>query len=370
MARETARRDEVAQAATDYVLEHGLVGLSLRPLAAQLGTSDRMLLYHFDGKDDLVATVLRISNDRSVTAIRALPPAPDVRQAVLDLGPPSPGRSWTAASGCTSRRPRSGCWAASPTSRWSARPTRCGSRRWRTTSPRSGMPRRLAAPGGGAAGRRDDGLPARPAPRRRRPVRRRPTRWSTRPCRTSRTPSPPSPRRSESGQREGLLGGPGHQAVLDQPVQASLPLRRRRPRRVEPAAVHRPLAVAEHRQQPATALPVRPVVGLAPAWWSVVRRVAGGPPGAQRRRPGTRRTAGPAATHTTRPELHDAHRPGGRGRPVLGQQAGRPARARPGSPCGPDARRPRPSRASTRRTLVSSTTCRRRKANDATAAAV
>ena len=91
MARETARRDQVAQAATDYVLEHGLVGLSLRPLAAQLGTSDRMLLYHFDGKDDLVATVLRISNDRSVTAIRALAPAPDVRQAVLDL--------WTAVTG-------------------------------------------------------------------------------------------------------------------------------------------------------------------------------------------------------------------------------------------------------------------------------
>ena len=56
MPRDTARRDEVAQAATDYVLEHGLVGLSLRPLAAELGTSDRMLLYHFASKDDLVAT--------------------------------------------------------------------------------------------------------------------------------------------------------------------------------------------------------------------------------------------------------------------------------------------------------------------------
>jgi AcrR family transcriptional regulator len=85
MARGTARRDEVAQAATDYVLEHGLVGLSLRPLAAELGTSDRMLLYHFDGKDDLVATVLRSSNDRAVTAIRALPPAADVRSGVLAL---------------------------------------------------------------------------------------------------------------------------------------------------------------------------------------------------------------------------------------------------------------------------------------------
>ena len=85
MTRETRRRDEFAQAATDYVLEHGLVGLSLRPLAAAIGTSDRMLLYHFDGKDDLVATVLRLSNDRSVAEVRALAPAPDVRTAVLTL---------------------------------------------------------------------------------------------------------------------------------------------------------------------------------------------------------------------------------------------------------------------------------------------
>lgn len=85
MARDTARRDEVAAAATDYVLEHGLVGLSLRPLAAELGTSDRMLLYHFANTDDLVATVLRVSNDRSVAEIRALPPSADVRSAVLDL---------------------------------------------------------------------------------------------------------------------------------------------------------------------------------------------------------------------------------------------------------------------------------------------
>ena len=85
MARDTSRRDEVAEAATDYVLEHGLVGLSLRPMAAELGTSDRMLLYHFASKDDLVATVLRVSNDRSVAEIRAMPPSPDVRTAVLDL---------------------------------------------------------------------------------------------------------------------------------------------------------------------------------------------------------------------------------------------------------------------------------------------
>jgi len=44
-----------------------------------------MLLYHFSGKDDLVATMLRESNDRSVAAIRALPPARTVKAAVRQL---------------------------------------------------------------------------------------------------------------------------------------------------------------------------------------------------------------------------------------------------------------------------------------------
>jgi len=78
MARDPARRAALAEAATDYALEHGLIGLSLRPLAAAIGTSDRMLLYHFADKDDLVATVLRVSTDRSVEEIRALAPATDV----------------------------------------------------------------------------------------------------------------------------------------------------------------------------------------------------------------------------------------------------------------------------------------------------
>jgi AcrR family transcriptional regulator len=85
MPRETRRREEIAEAATDYVLEHGLIGLSLRPMAAELGTSDRMLLYHFESKDDLVAAVLRVSNDRSAAEVRALSPAPDPRRAVLAL---------------------------------------------------------------------------------------------------------------------------------------------------------------------------------------------------------------------------------------------------------------------------------------------
>jgi len=79
------RRHDLAESATDYVLEHGLLDLSLRPLAAALGTSDRMLLYHFADKNDLVATVLNVSNARSVRGIRELRPSRDVRQAVVDL---------------------------------------------------------------------------------------------------------------------------------------------------------------------------------------------------------------------------------------------------------------------------------------------
>lgn len=79
------RRDALVEQATDYVLEHGLIGLSLRPLAAEIGTSDRMLLYHFASKDDLVAAVLRASNDRSVAEIARLPPSAGVRESVCDL---------------------------------------------------------------------------------------------------------------------------------------------------------------------------------------------------------------------------------------------------------------------------------------------
>jgi AcrR family transcriptional regulator len=79
------RREELAQAATDYALEHGLIGLSLRPVAAALGTSDRMLLYHFDSKDDLVAALMRTSTQRAVERVRAMPRSQTVPEAVLDL---------------------------------------------------------------------------------------------------------------------------------------------------------------------------------------------------------------------------------------------------------------------------------------------
>lgn len=48
------RRDAALERIVDYLLEHGLGNASLRTLAGAVGTSDRMLLYYFDDKDDLM----------------------------------------------------------------------------------------------------------------------------------------------------------------------------------------------------------------------------------------------------------------------------------------------------------------------------
>ncbi len=80
-----SRRDEILSDATDYVLTHGLIGLSLRPLAAALGTSDRMLIYHFGTKDGLIVEVIDESTRRSNEAVRALRPARTVRAGVRRL---------------------------------------------------------------------------------------------------------------------------------------------------------------------------------------------------------------------------------------------------------------------------------------------
>jgi AcrR family transcriptional regulator len=51
-------RPRLLVAVVDYVLVHGLAELSLRPLAAALETSPRMLLYHFGSKEELVLAVI------------------------------------------------------------------------------------------------------------------------------------------------------------------------------------------------------------------------------------------------------------------------------------------------------------------------
>ena len=62
-------RDRLLDSCVRYVLDHGLIGLSLRPLATAIGTSDRMLIYHFTNKDHLVSAVLERANTMLTSAV-------------------------------------------------------------------------------------------------------------------------------------------------------------------------------------------------------------------------------------------------------------------------------------------------------------
>lgn len=64
-----ARRERTLARAADYVLANGLAGLSLRPLAAALDTSPRMLLYDFGSKQELVAAVLAEARRRGAARV-------------------------------------------------------------------------------------------------------------------------------------------------------------------------------------------------------------------------------------------------------------------------------------------------------------
>lgn len=54
----SARQVELLEAAYRYALEHGLADLSLRPLAAAIGSSPRVLMFLFGNKDGLVRALL------------------------------------------------------------------------------------------------------------------------------------------------------------------------------------------------------------------------------------------------------------------------------------------------------------------------
>jgi AcrR family transcriptional regulator len=52
-------KDRLLDAAVDQALGHGIVDLSLREIAAEIGTSHRMLIYHFGSREGLLVAVVR-----------------------------------------------------------------------------------------------------------------------------------------------------------------------------------------------------------------------------------------------------------------------------------------------------------------------
>ncbi|MEV6136962.1 TetR/AcrR family transcriptional regulator [Nocardia sp. NPDC051990] len=83
-----ARRAELLTGVIGYIAEYGLAGLSLRPLAAELGTSARMLVHYFGSKEQMLIAALAAQR-------------PDIENAFADVCDPETLRhrlleSWSA----------------------------------------------------------------------------------------------------------------------------------------------------------------------------------------------------------------------------------------------------------------------------------
>ncbi|TDB94985.1 TetR/AcrR family transcriptional regulator [Actinomadura sp. 7K534] len=75
--RDPQRRTRLLDAIVDYLAEHGIAQLSMRPLAQALGHSTYVLTHHFATKDELVSAVLEHLDRRQKSRLEALPDPPD-----------------------------------------------------------------------------------------------------------------------------------------------------------------------------------------------------------------------------------------------------------------------------------------------------
>lgn len=89
------RRMAAVERMADHVLAEGLSGATLRSLAAAAGTSDRMLLYYFASKEEILAEVLAhvagrltAALDAALPAGAAVPPAAIVGQLAATVSAP------------------------------------------------------------------------------------------------------------------------------------------------------------------------------------------------------------------------------------------------------------------------------------------
>ena len=104
------RREELLELAYVHVLEHGLAGMSLRPLAEAIGSSPRVLLYLFGSKDGLVRALLGRARADELAGLRDVGDTPPLvhiwewlaapeRRALLTLWVESYARSLVEPDG-------------------------------------------------------------------------------------------------------------------------------------------------------------------------------------------------------------------------------------------------------------------------------
>ena len=68
----SARERELLQSAYEYVLQHGLMSLSLRPLAQAIGSSPRVLLFLFGSKEGLVQALLARAREAELAFLKEM----------------------------------------------------------------------------------------------------------------------------------------------------------------------------------------------------------------------------------------------------------------------------------------------------------
>jgi AcrR family transcriptional regulator len=68
------RRAELLERSYAYVQENGIAGLSLRPLAAAVGSSPRVLLFLFGSKDGLVRALLARARQDELAVLAGISP--------------------------------------------------------------------------------------------------------------------------------------------------------------------------------------------------------------------------------------------------------------------------------------------------------
>ncbi|UAK33621.1 TetR/AcrR family transcriptional regulator [Nocardia asteroides] len=83
-----AKRAELLAAVVRYIADHGLADLSLRPLAAELGTSSRMLIYYFTTKEELLVQALATQRPDIAALFADIADASELRDRLWDF--------WTA----------------------------------------------------------------------------------------------------------------------------------------------------------------------------------------------------------------------------------------------------------------------------------
>jgi AcrR family transcriptional regulator len=84
-ATPSARQTELLDAAYQYVLQHGISATSLRPLAAAIGSSTRVLMFLFGSKDGLIRAILDRARADELDALQNLTPADGLGSCVETL---------------------------------------------------------------------------------------------------------------------------------------------------------------------------------------------------------------------------------------------------------------------------------------------